>query len=158
MDGYPVQGIPKDEHWQLVVPYEHKEATLEIVKMFYADPANTKWFTIANIFGLSFDDEYYGGFSVHDELRQEGIAYTAFSDRGFNNQEVSSLRFNPDGSLEEMTNEDDYSKENLFTLFDMPPSVRELYIAERVAAVTPLPWVNQVDYGKVYLTRKLINL
>lgn len=68
------------------------------------------------------------------------------------------LRFTPEGEIQLVEYYDKYYNPSLHCLMNLIDKPEELvkYIKKHKERVTPLPWDNQVEYGKIYRARQLI--
>lgn len=112
-----------------------------------------------------FEDVNYGDLWFLWKLKDQGIAYTV-SIAGGDSYGPSNeyLRFTSEGEaivwdLTEGESEN-ISVALLRTVLDDPVSSIDdvrAYVSKHVEELTPLPWDNQVQYGKVYRTLQLIS-
>lgn len=109
---------------------------------------------------MVIEDVAYGELPFLIKLREEGIAYdSAWNADGDYEAGTEYCRFHPDGLLQNFGVYDHTINPDLgalMALIDNPARLRN-YILVHHAAVTPLPWDNQVKYGTYYQARELIN-
>jgi hypothetical protein len=107
-----------------------------------------------------FTEINHGTLDFLSKLQEAGIAYdSSWSPGNEYGAGANFCRFTADG---EVICFDRYDSEAhpdlscLMTRIDDPIALRE-YILEHHKNVTPLPWDNQEEYGKLYRTKQLIN-
>jgi hypothetical protein len=109
---------------------------------------------------IQFSEVNYGNLDFLHKLRDAGIAYESQWSKGFEYGAGSTYGwFTPEG---EFLSKDVYEADlnppmnTLLIFIGTPVKLRE-YILEYKEKVAAPPWVNQVEYGKIYRTRKLID-
>ena len=100
-----------------------------------------------------------GCIEEQDQLTDLGIAYNYGWDTGDNyNPGSKYIRFTPEGELQHIEyyeNDSNPPLEKLLALVSEPKELAE-YVQQFADDITPLPWDNQVEYGKIFRTRQLI--
>ena len=108
---------------------------------------------------LHFDEVNNGCVEEQDDLTEKGIPYNYEWGTGDNyNPGSKYIRFTPEGDLQHIEyyeNELNPPLEKLLELVDQPEKMAQ-YVRQYSAEKTPLPWDNQVEYGKIYRARQLI--
>ena len=108
---------------------------------------------------LEFSEVNYGELEEFKELIALGIPCDYEWDSG---SEYGSgckyIRFTSEGELQLVEYYDEDRNPNLNMLLNLLDRPEELikYIKEHKEKLTPLPWDNQVEYGKIYRTRQLL--
>ena len=106
-----------------------------------------------------FHEVNNGCVEEQDQLTNLGIAYNYKWGKGDNYDSGSKyIRFTPKGDLQHIeyyANELNPPLEKLLELVDQPEKMAQ-YVRQYSAEKTPLPWDNQVEYGKIYRTRQLL--
>lgn len=101
-----------------------------------------------------------GCLAIQDELTEAGIPYNYEWGMGDNYEGGQKyIRFTPEGELvhiEYYDPEINPPLEKLLKLLNTPVELAQ-YIQQYVEDNTPLPWDNQVEYGKRYRTLQLLN-
>jgi len=107
-----------------------------------------------------FKEVNHGTLGFLKKLEEAGIAYDSSWSSGFEfGAGTTFCRFTDDGQV---INFDRYDSEanpdlsGLMKRINNPKALRE-FILEHYNNVTPLPWDNQEEYGKLYRTKRLIN-
>lgn len=131
--------------------------TLDQVKSILPDDAEV---TIGEYFtAFYFREVNQGCIDEQDELTNVGIPYNYEWGNGDNYDAGSKyIRFTPDGQLvhiEYYESEINPPLEKLLELVSTPKELAE-FVQQYANEKTPLPWDNQVEYGKIYRTRQLI--
>ena len=108
---------------------------------------------------FTFYEVNYGELDFLELLHEAGIAYdSSWNAGGEYGPGTSSARYTPEGDLilkhisDEQINPD---LGTLMTLIDDPLGLRNFILTHK-DRLTALPWDDQIKYGKLYLTRKLI--
>lgn len=108
---------------------------------------------------LEYEEVNYGDLDFLYCLKDNGIPYDSrWSDGDNYGPGTTYLRFTPEGEAVEMTVPDDQKNPPLSKLIDLISNPQALisYVVEFHKSVTPLPWDNQQEYAKVYLTKQLL--
>lgn len=131
--------------------------TLPLVKEILPDDAEIS--TSFEFSSFYFDEVNNGCIEEQDQLTEAGIPYNYEWGTGDNyNPGSKYIRFTPEGELEHIEyyeNEINPPLEKLLELVSKPKELAE-YVQQYSDERTPLPWDNQVEYGKIYRTRQLI--
>lgn len=109
---------------------------------------------------FSFYEINYGNLPFLDELQNAGIAFDSCWDHGGDYGAGSDrCRFLSDGSVYRFETSDEYLNPDLHMLMKLLDRPEELkaFIIEHYDKVTPPSWDHQVEYGKLYKTKLLIN-
>ena len=106
-----------------------------------------------------FDEVNYGNLSFLQKLTDAGIAFNSYWGKG-DEYDVGKevCRFTSEGVLDNRELYDnDYNPDldSLMKHINEPDKLREI-IELHHKSVTPLPWDNQEEYGKLYRARQLI--
>ena len=108
---------------------------------------------------LYFYEVNYGRIDEQDKLTNSGIPYNYAWGIGDTYDAGSKyIRFTPEGELvhiEYYEAEINPPIEKLLELAEQPEELAQ-YVRKYSAEHTPLPWDNQVEYGKIYRTRQLL--
>ena len=111
------------------------------------------------ITAFNFTEVNYGELSFLSELEHKGISYSASWSSGCEfSAGCKSCRFTADGQKiikEIYENHKNPSLQHLTLLLDNYTALRE-YIEEFAESIKVLPWDNQEEYGKIYLTKQLL--
>lgn len=108
---------------------------------------------------FSFYEVNYGDLPFLDALQEAGIAFDSDWDHGSEYTAGTDFcRYRSDGSVQRYTYSEEYknpSLPGLMKLLDDPDGLKA-YIVDHYNNVTPEPWDNQIEYGKLYRTKNLI--
>lgn len=108
---------------------------------------------------FSFEQVNYGNLLCLAKLREHGIAYESAWEAGDEyGPGTEYLRFTPDGEAVEITVYDSDQNPDLHKLLahiNNYDELREVIISHK-KNITPLPWDNQVEYGKIYRMTQLV--
>lgn len=139
----------------LTVLNEHAEQAEAIISNAYDDPSEVNGderFTV-----MGFEEVNYGTLKGLAELRKAGIAYdSAWGDGGDYTAGTESCRFTPTGEADvrEIANDEiNPDLDQLMALLDDPVKLVE-HIKAHHAAVTPLGWEHQAEYGQLYVNKQ----
>lgn len=106
-----------------------------------------------------FDEVNDGYIEEQDQLTERGIPYNYAWGRGSNyDSGTMYIRFTHEGNLQCIKyydNEFNPPLEKLLKLVSKPKELAK-FVQQYANEKTPLPWNNQVEYGKIYRTRQLI--
>ena len=108
---------------------------------------------------LEFSEVNYGELEEFEELIALGIPCDYEWGKG---SEYGSgrkyIRFTPEGEIQliEYYDKDRNPDLNMLLYLLGTPEKLAAFIRQYHAAITPLPWDNQVEYGKIYRTRQLL--
>jgi hypothetical protein len=113
---------------------------------------------------LSFEEVNYGNLPVVDELTAAGIAWDTRIHGGDEyGPSQKYLRFAPDGTIQinDFTDaeEGNIPSAALLEYCNLPGVTVDkirAYIVDHMRSLDPLPWEDQVEFGKRYLALKLI--
>jgi len=108
---------------------------------------------------LYFDEVDNGCMEAQDELTKAGIPYNYSWGRGDNYEGgMKYIRFTPEGDLEHIEYCVSDINPPLEKLLKLVPTPRELaeYVQQYSDDKTPLPWDNQVEYGKRFRALQLL--
>ena len=100
-----------------------------------------------------------GCIEEQDQLTEMGIPYNYEWGRGDNyNPGYKYIRFTPEGDLQHIEYYDDELNPPLEKLLELVSKPKELaeYVQQYSNDKTPLPWDNQVEYGKRFRARQLL--
>lgn len=107
----------------------------------------------------TFEGIAYGELPFLQKLRENGIAYTsAWTAEGDYQAGSEHCRFHPDGLLQRFEIYDhkiNPDLDSLMELIDQPDKLRNFLLVHQASTV-PLPWDNQVEYGRIHQARELI--
>ncbi len=146
---------------------EHEARAIELIKPEEGEPGDTGAFFVGSdahpeIVALYYYDVNYASIDALDEFLAEGIAYDFDWDQGSDfTQGESHLRFTAEGEAV-FTSDSPENPSGYLTSIEKAlnslTSVNEVRacLVQIKAKHVPLPWDNQVEYGKVYRARKLI--
>jgi len=116
----------------------------------------------SSLTSFTFDEVNYGKLDFLDQLTAAGIAYDSRWSNGCEfTAGVEHLRFTEDGTPVAMEVSDDehhISLDCLEQAMERPDALEHLrcVVAKLKKETIPLPWDNQVEYGKIYRTKQLI--
>ena len=142
----------------LYVPIELAEEARNIIDKSEEGPAADEGEARELAF-FGFEQVNYGELHFLPDLKEAGIAYDgewqAGSDYGSG---VESLRFTSEGEAKVITVYDQDKGIAIQALLDIQDNHEALkqLIQKEAEGKIPLPWDNQVQYGKVYRLRQLI--
>jgi hypothetical protein len=109
---------------------------------------------------FQFSEINHGTLDFLNKLQEAGIAFDSSWSPGLEyGAGTTFCRFTADGQVIKFDRYDSEAHPDLSCLMkriDDPKALRE-YILEHYNNVTPLPWDNQEEYGKLYRTKQLIN-
>ena len=131
--------------------------TLPLVEEILPDDAEIN--TSLEFSSFYFDEVNNGCIEEQDQLTDLGIPYNYEWGMGDNDDPGSKyIRFTPEGELQHIEYYDDELNLPLEKLLELAPTPKELaeYVQQHSDDKTPLPWDNQVEYGKIYRARQLI--
>ncbi len=109
---------------------------------------------------LYFYEINNGCVEEHVQLTERGIPYNYEWGPGDNYYPGTKyIRFTPEGNLQHIEYYDNEVNPPLEKLLELVSKPKELveYVQQYANERTPLPWDNQVEYGKIYRTRRLIH-
>lgn len=133
--------------------------SLDQVKEIFSDFYILEITEDENFASLYFHEINDGYIEEQDELTLQGIPYNYEWGMGYEfDGGYKYIRFTPEGEvvhIEYYVTEVNPPLEGLSELLDTP---KELvgYIRNFIKERTPLPWDNQVEYGKIYRARQLL--
>lgn len=131
--------------------------TLSLVKEILPDDAQIS--TSSTLSSFYFDEVNTGFIEEQYQLTDLGIAYNYAWGTGHNyNPGFKYIRFTPEGALQHIEyyeNELNPPLEKLLELVSKPKKLAE-YVQQYSDDITPLPWDNQVEYGKIFRARQLL--
>lgn len=143
---------------KLTVPTSHEQLVEEIIRDF-SDSAEAVDHE-DGCTGFTFDEVNYGQLDFLPELVRKGIAYDSEWSQGSDyGPGTESTRFTEEGeAITKTIYAVDHSLAviTLIDVIDRPTELVEL-IKKRHEDNQILPWDNQEEYGKRFLTRKLIS-
>lgn len=100
-----------------------------------------------------FEEVNYANLGCEDDLVEAGIAFNKqWDDGGEYSAGTEYVRFRPDGTVQRMEVYDEAENPPLDALMarlDKPDDLVQ-FIRDYHAQVTPLPWDNQIEYGRLY--------
>lgn len=145
-----------DRTWVEIVVLKE---SLDQVKEIFSDFYNIDIVEEDYMACLHFDEVNNGHIEEQDDLTEKGIPYNYEWGKGDNyNAGYKYIRFTPEGEvihIEHYDTEVNPPLEKLTELLDEPEELAE-FIRKFVKERTPLPWDNQVEYGKIYRARQLL--
>ena len=131
--------------------------TLPLVKEILPDDAEIS--ISSELSSFYFSEVNNGCIEEQAQLTDMGIPYNYEWGTGDNyNPGSKYIRFTPEGEVEHIEyyeNEINPPLEKLLELVSKPKELAE-FVQKYSDDRTPLPWDNQVKYGKIYRTRQLI--
>jgi hypothetical protein len=142
----------------LSVPVEQLSAALEILERYDGVPESEEENDLS--VDLQFSEVNYGDLRSEAHLTAAGIAWMkSWGPGGDYNAGTAWTMFNEHGDLIKFTYSDESAEETLRPYFDLLDEPEALIQALRIekAKMTPPAWDNQVEYGKRYRTRNLID-
>lgn len=142
----------------LYVPIACEEETIKVIKAAWGE------FNIENktetLCAFGFEEVNYGELDFLPQLKERGIAYDSdWGSGGSYGAGSEMLRFTPEGEAKCITVYDEDRGIDICKLMSVLEDHAALkkVILEEAQNKVPLPWDNQVEYGKIYRTRKLID-
>ena len=108
----------------------------------------------------SFYEVNYGDLPFLDALQEAGIAFDSEWEHG---SEYGSgcdfCRFRSDGSVQRYDYSDEYKNPDLHQMMKLldEPEALKAYILDHHRKITPMLWDRQIEYGKLYRTKQLLN-
>lgn len=109
---------------------------------------------------FQYHDINYGDLLFLDTLCERGIPFESCWDSGSEfGSGTEYCRYSPEGIIQRINIDDSQinpDMNRLMQLIDNPISLKE-YILQHLKDTTPLPWDDQVKYGKIFRTRQLIH-
>ena len=131
--------------------------TLPLVEKILPDDAEIN--TSLGLSSFYFHEVNNGCIEEQEQLTDLGIAYNYEWGMGDNyNPGSKYIRFTPEGELQHIeyyANDSNPPLEKLLERVSKPKELAE-YVQQYSDDITPLPWDNQVEYGKIFRTRQLI--
>ena len=131
--------------------------TLSLVEEILPDYAEIT--TSLELSSFYFHEVNNGCIEEQDQLTDLGIPYNYEWGMGDNyNPGSKYIRFTPEGDLQHIEYYDIELNPPLEKLLELVSKPKELaeYVQQHSDDKTPLPWDNQVEYGKIFRTLKLI--
>ena len=131
--------------------------TLPLVEEILPDDAEIN--TSLEFSSFYFDEVNNGCIEEQDQLTDLGIPYNYEWGTGDNyNPGSKYIRFTPEGELQHIEYYENDSNPPLEKLLELVSKPKELAKCVQQSAddITPLPWDNQLEYGKIYRARQLI--
>lgn len=107
-----------------------------------------------------FDEVNYGNLEFLNLLGEAGIAYDSCWDSGDQHGAGSTcLRFDSEGNALYKDISDNNSNPCIVTLLSLIDDHKKLkeFILKHQEEQSEMPWDNQVEYGKIFLAKKLIS-
>lgn len=108
---------------------------------------------------FNFYEVNYGDLPFLDALQEAGIAFDSDWDHGSEyGSGTDFCRFYPDGTVQRTDYSDEYKNPDLHRMMGLldEPEALKAYILDHHKKITPQPWDNQIEYGKLYRTKNLI--
>lgn len=146
-----------DETWvEIVVLKESLPQVKEVLNLLEDEGEIVEGVELASIYFYAVNN---GCIDEQDELTDSGIPYNYEWGNGDNYDAGSKyIRFTSEGEvkhIEYYESEINPPIEKLLELVDQPEKMAQ-YVQQYSAEKTPLPWDNQVEYGKIYRTHQLL--
>lgn len=141
----------------LTVPIECRELAETV---FDKDTIDEDWEVNGDLVYCGFNDVNYGDLGFLCDLADLGIPYESTWERGSEYGPGTEFgRFTPEGEYVTLTVYDSQASPDVTSLMSRIDRPNDLvqYIKDYVKEITPLPWDNQVEYGKIYRTKQLIS-
>ena len=133
--------------------------SLDQVKEIFSDFYDIEIVEGDYLASLHFDEVNNGHIEEQDDLTEKGIPYNYEWGIGDNyDPGIKYICFTPEGDvihIEYYDSEVNPPLEKLTELLNEPEELVE-FIRKFIEERTPLPWDNQVEYGKIYRARQLI--
>ena len=140
---------------ELEVPIEYQEIVAELVSKELGYSYSPSPINISNRVYFCLDEVRYCDLESLHQLTELGIAYDFTSNDG---DYYCASRFTNEGehtSIDLAISGMNPDLSQCRALLDRPADLLD-YIQKHVQAVTPLPWDNQVEYGKRYRIKQLL--
>ena len=131
--------------------------TLPLVEEILPDDAEIS--TSLEPSSFYFHEVNNGCIEEQGQLTEMGIPYNYEWGSGDNYKSgFKYIRFTPEGDPQHIEYYEDEINPPLEKLLELVSKPKELaeYVQKYSDDITPLPWDNQVEYGKIYRTRRLI--
>lgn len=146
-----------DPTWvEIVVLKESLPQVKEVLNLLDGEGEISEGVELASIY---FHEVNNGRIDEQDELTNFGIPYNYEWGKGDNyDAGAKYIRFTSEGEVKHIKYyelEINPPIEKLLELVDQPEELAQ-YVRQYSADNTPLPWANQVEYGKIYRTRQLL--
>lgn len=145
-----------DRTWAEIVVLKE---SLDQVKEILSDFGDIEIVEEDYLASFHFHEVNNGCIEEQDELTEKGIPYNYEWGNGDNyDAGFKYIRFTPEGEvihIEYYDTEVNPPLNKLSELLDTPEELVK-YVKEYKEQITPLPWDNQVEYGKIYRTRQLL--
>jgi hypothetical protein len=142
----------------LTVPMECKPQVLQLCKD-YSSPSERE--DVGNLAIMYFEEVNYGELPFLDQLQDHGIPFDSeWEDGGSYKAGGAYLRFTPEGKPDFKEIYDNCRNPDLGTLLqliDVPDELRKNILAFK-ESVLVMDWDHQVEYGKIYRVKRLIQL
>ena len=146
-----------DRTWvEIVVLKESLPQVKEVLDLLDGEAHITEGDKLAAIY---FDEVNYGNLEEQEKFSKHGIPYNYEWGNGDDYEAGRKyIRFTPEGEVKHIEYYDsEYNPpiEKLLELSDKPEELAQ-YVRQYSAEITPLPWDNQVEYGKIFRARQLL--
>ena len=147
----------------LKIPEECQEQLEQIV----SDYDNFDYMLVSTnprIIEYIFNEVKWGELDFLDDLHEQGIPFD-FSNDDSDDRRFIKCRFTPDGEMileDYLESDTKIEAQDFIFAFESCKSSQDkvdlmnAYYMKLTNLINPLPWDNQVEYGKLYRTRKLI--
>ena len=132
--------------------------SLPQVREFLGGENQFRWGT--ELTSLYFNEVNNGCIEEQHELTKAGIPYNYEWGKGdYYSPGTKYIRFTPEGELEHIEYCESDINPPIEKLLELVPTPRELaeYVQQYSDEITPLPWDNQVEYGKRFRALQLLN-
>lgn len=140
----------------LTIPTQCEELAMTVIKGFHLFE---KWRQHDGESECCFSEVNSGDLTFLPDLLRLGIPYESFWETGCDYGAGTEYgRFTSEGECKVFSVFDDDRNPDIRWLMNLTQTPSELvaYLHKFVAEHTPLPWDNQVEYGKIYRTVQLI--
>ena len=138
---------------------EHSSKIKEIYKTGYSEMGEFNWITETTLNYIFFSEVSYGQLHDLDLLIQAGIPFESIWEGSYKYEEGTRYcRFTPEGDLIDKTvyvNDINPPLHELLALCDKPHELVE-FVKKHNANISVPGWENQIEYGKLYRTKRLI--
>lgn len=145
----------------LTVLREHEDTAVSLIEPEQGKP-DDRWEDHITVC-LTYYEVNYGTVESLVKLRQAGIPYSFAWDAGSEFTEGEEhLRFTPEGEACMSTESQLWPSgviSECITLVNQAESLEagKAALQAKLAALTPMPWDNQAEYGRLYQARQLIS-
>lgn len=129
------------------------------VPLFKIAPEDSDLILNSDYVTYTFYDCKYGELSFTDKLTELGIPHNREWESGHEySAGVETIRFTSEGKVQRIVIYDGSRRIDIDTLVELINNYEDLkeYILTKQKENEVLPWDNQIEYGRIYMARRLI--